>query len=266
VKHQAMDATTLHSVAQPDELVIAPDLSATAHRFLWHAETRTAVLADLHLGIEDAWIKQGLAIPGMLPAYVPALTRAWAKLSAQGPARVVIAGDLFDAAEPSESAVEYCRRLFRSLPAGCRIIITRGNHDPDAESLGGIFAGMPVSVCGQFRLGPHVISHGHEPASPGAGAWIVGHQHPAVEMRSRIHGRGIKMPCFAVLSGSGSPRTVLLPAFSHGPLGCNLLSENQWLLPLPRPEDRDFRIAGLIEPTDGRPAQVLDFGPLSVLA
>ncbi len=158
--------------------------------------------------------------------------------------------------------MELCRRLFRLLPADARIVITPGNHDPAAEILAGIFAGLPVSVADHFRLAGHLISHGHAlpPETPAGGCWIAGHQHPAVILRTRV--QSAKMACFTVLTDS---RTILLPAFSRAPLGSNLLIENNWLLPIPRPPVANIRIAGLIEPVDSRDPQVLDFGPLSLL-
>ncbi len=70
MKSRAKDTPNDATAANPD-IALAADLFATAHRFLWHAATRTAILADLHLGIEAALIRQGLHIPGMPPPQLP---------------------------------------------------------------------------------------------------------------------------------------------------------------------------------------------------
>jgi metallophosphoesterase superfamily enzyme len=128
-------------------------------------------------------------------------------------------------------------------------------------------SGLPVSLQPAVLLGSWVISHGHEiPAElpDTSQTWIVGHQHPAVTLATKV--QSAKMACYAVCAGTRSrPRMVLLPAFSRGPLGSNLLTVRNWLLPVPRPAGAHVRIYGLIEPADLGETQVLDFGDLAGL-
>lgn len=247
----------------PCDFPILPGLLATPARFVWHASSRSAILADVHLGLHTSLAEAGLFLPDTA---LGALRRAWDHLVSCDPARLIIAGDLFDCPTPDAGAVDLCRDLFSRLPPDCAVTLTPGNHDPVELP--------PLSPSGHFDISPtatldsFVISHGHElpgDLRPGQ-TWIVGHQHPAVTLATRV--QSAKMPCYAFCEpvGRGTPGIVILPAFSHGPLGSNLLTARHWLLPVPRPGNERIRIAGLVEREPPEESQVLDFGPLSMLA
>ena len=57
------------------DLPLTPTLLATSHRFLLHTPTNTAILSDLHLGIEHTMRQQGLAFPTRRPVPPPHRTR-----------------------------------------------------------------------------------------------------------------------------------------------------------------------------------------------
>ena len=238
-----------------DDLALFPDLLATPDRFVWHAATRTAILADLHLG----------ALGGMRGAGGSRMEEAWSRLVSRGPKEVILAGDVMDHPEVDGAALATCRKMLELLPSGCRVTLTPGNHDP--EDIG---ARLGVKAVEAVRRGNYVISHGHVlPAllaeAPGA-RWIVGHQHPAVTLRTRV--QSAKMACYVVCAGdTRQPGFILLPAFSReagGPLGSNLLGRGNWLLPLKWPTSQKMHIYGVVEPVGGTSC-VLDFDRLSGL-
>jgi putative SbcD/Mre11-related phosphoesterase len=249
-----------------EALQILPGLYAAPCRYLWHPATRTAVLSDLHLGIETSLARQGIDLPDVS---TPLLRQRWEELLARRPARIIIAGDLFDAPAPGAPARELCRSLLAA--AACPITIIPGNHDPDGDALARMFADLPVNVEPFVLLQDMLISHGHDltlaqAAARGGDVWIVGHQHPAVTLSTRV--QHAKMPCFVVcrMEAATTPRhVVVLPAFSPVSLGSNLLAQLLWLLPIPRPPHERIEIFGIIEPA-GREPQVLAFGPLSMHA
>lgn len=263
------------------DLALPDDFFATPHRFLWHGPSRTAILSDLHLGVEATLAGQGLYLPDTSSAVV---RTAWARLVDRQPAQVVIAGDVFDSARTFEDSVPFFRELLAMLPRNCGVTILPGNHDPPQDTLAALFDASNLRVQPAAAVGGYAVFHGHQSADArgiGEGRWtagqdderhwiprgiIVGHQHPAVVLRTRV--QAAKMLCFAhaTLNADGSPVDLLiLPPFSPVPLGSNLLTEHHWILDLPRPADADVRILGLIEPK-GRPPQVLDFGMLSSLS
>ena len=233
------------------DVQLLPGLLATPYRFLWHPATRTAILADLHLGSSLS----SQATVG------PRLTDAWRQLAARRPQRVILAGDLLDDPPAASSQIPVFQALMELLPAGCRVTLTPGNHDP--PHLGSM---LGVESLPEVLVESYLISHGHVPPTVRPPAWIVGHQHPAVILSTRV--QSAKMACYALCEPSAiRPQLVILPAFARdagGPLGSNLLTAHHWLLPVPRPAANKIRIYGLIEPPAG-PPQVLDFGPLTSL-
>ncbi len=151
--------------------------------------------------------------------------------------------------------------LFAALPAECRLTLTPGNHDPLAPLQ---FIAQPCDVTPFVRIGDATVSHGHETVAAESAVWMVGHQHPAVTLSTRV--QAAKMACYATCDIGGRKKLIVLPAFSRAPLGSNLLTGRNWLLPMPRPREEDIQIAGIIEPAPPREPQVLDFGRLSLLA
>jgi metallophosphoesterase superfamily enzyme len=240
------------------DLPLFPDLLATPYRFAWHPATRTAILADLHLG--------AFALPDAVGAKT---AQAWRQLAARQPRQVILAGDILDDPRAGSPDVEACRSLLGLLgPQGapgmwgqCRVILTPGNHDPSDLAMR-----LGAESAPEARVGRYVVSHGHEPTAARPQCWIVGHQHPAVVLRDRV--RQAKMACYAVCAPSARrPAMVLVPAFSSqagGPVGTNLMTGGHWILPVPRPASERIRVLGLVEPATGEP-RVLDFGPLSGL-
>jgi putative SbcD/Mre11-related phosphoesterase len=239
----------LRKIDEMDNVEIQKGLFATPYRFLWLPRTQTAILADVHLGAAASLRRQGLYLPE--EDYCGGI---WLNLLSYKPSHVVIAGDLFDF--PQAGADERALRTLRELTAACRVTITPGNHDPIE------FAASGCEIVPQMEVEGLTISHGHRALEKMPGAWIVGHQHPAVILSTRV--QRAKMACYAAC-GIGGGRLILLPAFSRMPLGSNLLTGSNWLLPVRRPEKDQMRIYGLIEPQPPRLAQVMDFGCLGGL-
>jgi metallophosphoesterase superfamily enzyme len=171
----------------------------TAERYLWHEATGTAILSDVHLGAEAELRRRGIFMPDVSGKGIRA---AWGnlcqRLKAAERSQVIIAGDLFDVPTPDAAAVEVAVELVRALPAGCRVTLIAGNHDPSREVLARIFEGLPVEVADSASVGGYTVIHGHEARHAGdaAGGLIVGHQHPAVMVRNRV--QAAKMICYGV--------------------------------------------------------------------
>jgi len=87
--------------------------------------------------------------------------------------------------------------------ADAELVVVRGNHDTTLDALAD-----PVPET-RLRDGT-VVHHGHEPPEADASRFVVGHDHPAIEIE------GVRHPCF--LWGNGSYReadVLVLPAFTE---------------------------------------------------
>jgi len=181
----------------------------------------TLVLADLHFGrasesAVEAPIEDGRDV----------LNRFVDLLEATAPREVVVAGDLLHAFDTATPTVE--RRLAaldeRVADAGAELIVVAGNHD---TMLGEIRDGPIVD---RYRLDDRtVVVHGHERPDVEAERYVLGHDHPAIEIE------GQRRPCF--LRGPGGPDSaelLVLPAFNRFTAGVpvNGMSADDFQSPL----------------------------------
>ncbi|PSP55247.1 metallophosphoesterase [Halobacteriales archaeon QS_1_67_19] len=158
------------------------------------------VIADLHVGRDES---SAVELP--LGERTDLTDRLADLLSAFEPAEVVFAGDLLHAFDRvPEGAAETLAALRGTIrDAGAEPIAVRGNHDPMAETLD-----LPVRE--SYRLGDTLIHHGHEKPSAAANRYVVGHDHPAIEIEGR------RRPC--LLYGPDLYRdadVLMVPAFNR---------------------------------------------------
>jgi putative SbcD/Mre11-related phosphoesterase len=201
----------------------------TPARIAVHLPTATAVLADLHLGYNDARRRDGEAVP---PADLSLILAPLHQvLSTRVVRRVVIAGDLFEAGVNADLAAELASWL---IAAGVESAVVPGNHDRGlANAPHGLSIHPEGYMVGRWRV---VHGDGRLPDGP----VIHGHEHPRVRWSSRVGGS-----CFLV----GEER-IVLPAFSEDAAGVNVINTRKWK------KYRCCVIAG---------DQVLDFGELEIL-
>jgi putative SbcD/Mre11-related phosphoesterase len=203
----------------------------TAERVAVHVPTRTAVVADLHLGYDQARRRRGDAVP---ITGLNDLLRALAGLTAaHGVRRLVVAGDLFEDASGRALVPDLLRWLEGHGLALAGVV--PGNHD---RGLARADTGLPVCPEG-VRLGDWLVIHGDGELP--AGRLMLGHFHPCLRWGSRI-----AAPCYLVGDGR-----LVLPAFSPDAAGVNVVGVRLW---------RDYRCAVIAG------ADVLDFGVVARLA
>ncbi|PSP90035.1 metallophosphoesterase [Halobacteriales archaeon QS_4_69_34] len=164
------------------------------------------VCADLHLG-------RAASAPLALPVDERAPERLDALLSRFAPSEVVLAGDVLHAfdrvPEGTPATVERLDALVER--AGARLVVVSGNHD---TMLDAVWDGPVRST---HRLGETVVCHGHESPDTEAERYVLGHDHPTIEIE------GQRRPCY--LHGSGVYRgddVLVLPAFSRLAAGCTV--------------------------------------------
>ena len=181
------------------DLELLPDGAA-----LW-LESRTLLVADLHLGKAQTFQTFGLPVPsGAETRDLERLANVVRKTGAQ---RVIILGDLLHSRvglrEPLVTAIASSLQNLRT-----EVALVSGNHDSALERVARI-AGLEVHASLE-EGGVRLI---HKPLE--AGAFIAGHIHPSATLR--LEGDIVKLPCF-VLERSG----LTLPAFSSFAAGANV--------------------------------------------
>lgn len=151
-------------------------------------EPRTLVIADLHLGYEEALRREGVALPpGHLRKVEARLERILSRLGTVH--RLIINGDLKHRFAPLSHYEEQEALAFLEFlaPRFAELILIRGNHDRNIEGL--LLGGPHLEVQEALVEGRLLIIHGdREPGRAelsGVEAILIGHDHPAVGLRSR---------------------------------------------------------------------------------
>jgi metallophosphoesterase superfamily enzyme len=183
------------------------DWLLTPARAAIHLPTATAVVADLHLGYNEARRRAGDAAPATDFAGLLAPLRRVFEAHAVG--GLVVAGDLFEAGFDAAIADEFLAWL---RDVGVALAgVAPGNHDRRLASAVGLPVfpdGVPVGVCR--------VVHGDRRTPEGM--VVQGHAHPWVRWTDRL-----SAPCYLV-----GERRLVLPAFSPDAAGVNVLPGRGW--------------------------------------
>ncbi|MDK2795883.1 MAG: uncharacterized protein PWQ58_1082 [Archaeoglobaceae archaeon] len=173
---------------------------------------KTAVIADLHLGIENAMQNVGIAIPRMQITDI--IERTSNLIKKYDLRRLIVAGDLkheFSTNLPYEW--EDVKRFVESVEI--ELSVVRGNHD---NYLAAILAEYSIELKEYEKVGDYYVIHGHRDFD--FEKIIMGHEHPAVKVR--VRGAMYSFPCFLVADKS----KIVLPAFSKLVAGSDVLQKN----------------------------------------
>ncbi len=163
------------------------------------------VLADLHLGQADS---SRLELP--VGNGTDVLERIRALLDAVDPATLVLAGDLLHSFTTVPHSVtrplDGIAQAAEERDVGC--IALEGNHDTMLDTI------WDSKIRAEFRVGDTVVCHGHVEPATDAERYVVGHDHPTIELEGR------RRPCY--LAGDGvyeGAELLMVPAFSRLPRG-----------------------------------------------
>jgi len=206
-----------------DDWLLTPERAAV------HLPSATAVIADLHLGYDQARRHTGEAVPHFDLGETLAPLRV---LFLREPVkRLVIAGDLFEDGWSDTLAAEL---LTWCGAAGVELRgFVPGNHD---RHLPRESVSLPICQGGLELDGWRVV---HGDGDLPEGRLVHGHFHP------RLRRGRVSAPCYLV-----GERSLVLPAFSVDALGVNVLRQSEWK------RHRCFAIAG---------NEVLDCGRIEAL-
>jgi DNA ligase-associated metallophosphoesterase len=173
---------------------------------LWLPESRTLIVADLHLEKGSAFARQGMFLP---PYDTHATLALLARLVARRePRAVVCLGDSFHDRGGFGRLGDSDRRTLAHLQRGRSWVWVTGNHDRElpADTGGDIVA--------QFAC--QGLTFRHEPTPAPADGEVAGHLHPSAKVRSR--GRSVRCRAFAT-----DGVRMVLPAFGVLTGGLNVL-------------------------------------------
>jgi len=189
---------------------------------LWLKKENILVIADLHIGFEEALNKQGVLVPrfqfrDIVQRLEKVLNRRY-KL-------IIVNGDIkheFGSISQQEWR-ETLKVLDLLLEHSERVILIRGNHD---KIIGPIADKRNVEIVDSYTAGDKIIIHGNRLAEipKQAKTIIIGHEHPAISLREP--GTSETYKCF--LKGAWKKKSlIVMPSYNPLVHGSDVLSEKQ---------------------------------------
>ncbi len=172
------------------------------------------VVAELHLGYEEAMVEQGLFLPRVQLKKEMKMLRGVLEKKRAG--RIIVNGDFKH--EFSRGGYREYKEIGEMLDflreSFAEVTLVRGNHDNFLISHA---RGRGVELVEQYTLGDYYFIHGHKvPVDFGreeAGNVVIAHEHPAVAIYDEI-GVKEKIPCFLHGEMRDGRKILVLPAFS----------------------------------------------------
>ncbi len=148
---------------------------------LYLKKEKTLVIADIHIGYEEALNKQGVLVPRF--QFKELMQRLEKILKKVKPKIVVVNGDLkHEFGLISETEWRHTLRFLDLIGKYVKkIILVRGNHD---TILGPIAKKRNIEIVEEFMVNNVLIVHGHKipKLKKGIKTIIMGHEHPALSL------------------------------------------------------------------------------------
>lgn len=186
---------------------VLDDWLLTAARAAVHLPSRTAVVADLHLGYDRVRHRGGEAVP--IRTLAAELVPLRGLLRRESISRLVVAGDLFEDARCGREMMLEELRAWLDEFSVTLVGVVPGNHDRGLTS-----SSLPLFPDG-VELGSWRVVHGDRGLPDGA--CVQGHEHPCLRWQTAAG------PCFLV-----GERHLVLPAYSADAAGGNVLASSRW--------------------------------------
>ncbi len=206
---------------------------------LYLKKEKALVMADFHMGYEEALNKEGVLIPRL--QYAETMKRLEKLLTGFEINTIIVNGDLkHEFGTISETEWRHTLKLLDFLSEHCKkIILVKGNHD---MILGPIAEKRGLEVKRNHIIGKTMILHGDKiPHGEKFGSMkrlIIGHEHPAVSLHK--DGRLETYKCF--LRGKWKEKElIVMPSFNLVTEGTNVLRE-KLLSPFLKKNLDDFKV------------------------
>ncbi len=235
------------SVTLPSSAAVLPGISAHPSGALWLPDSRTVLVADLHLGYSWAQRRRGELGPLADFQARDKLLKLCAELE---PQRIVFVGDLVHAPRPCELERAYIEETLTLLAQRAAIVAVRGNHD---RAFAREFGHLALSTAEAWSGSDITAIHGDRldrSPIPQAGTLVVGHLHPCLSIRE-ASGASQKLPVFLV-----NAHCIVMPAFSPFARGYDVAAG--------LPPDLQFCFQGApVHAYLATPTRVIHAGPLA---
>jgi putative SbcD/Mre11-related phosphoesterase len=186
---------------------------------LYVKKEKILILADTHMGYEESLNKQGVLIPRFgFKETIKRLEGIFKKVGKVD--KIIINGDIkHEFGTISEQEWRHALQLLNFLGRKCNeIILIKGNHD---TTLGPIAEKRKVKIVDSYKIKDILVIHGHKvPELKGVKKIIIGHEHPAVNIREGVRVELFK--CF--LKGKFQRKTLIVqPSFNLVTEGTDVL-------------------------------------------
>jgi hypothetical protein len=188
---------------------------------LYLKKEKILVLADFHIGYEEALAKQGYLIPRFqFKDFSERLESIFKKAE---PEIIVINGDIkHEFGDISEQEWRETLKLIDFLSRKCRkLVLVRGNHD---TILGPIAKKRNIETAAEYQTGSILIIHGHKipRLNKKTRIIIIGHEHPCISLKEGV--KTEKYKCF--LKGKFNNKVLIVqPSFNLVTEGTDILQE-----------------------------------------
>lgn len=189
---------------------ILPDVFALGLG-VWIPSKKVLVIADLHIGYEEALNKEGILVPRQQFELTKDLLEKM--LKEVKPETIVINGDLkHEFGGISDQEWRETLRIFDLLARHSKkVVLVKGNHD---TILGPIARKRNLKVVDFFSVGDICITHGHkiweDKEFLKAKVLIIANEHPAISIREGVKSELYK--CF-LLGKWKRKRLIVMPSF-----------------------------------------------------
>lgn len=190
---------------------------------LFLPKEKTLIIADTHIGYEEALNKQGVLIPRTQNQLT--VKRLDKIIKEVNPETIIINGDIkHEFGTISETEWRNTIKLIDHLARKSKkLILIKGNHD---KILGPIAEKRNIEVHTHLKIGNVLITHGHkEPTSKqleNVKTIIIGHEHPAISLTD--YPRVEKYKCFLIGSYKRK-KLIVAPSFLPIVEGTDIMRE-----------------------------------------
>lgn len=203
---------------------------------------RKLIVADLHIGFEEAFNKQGILVPRLQ------LKDTYEKLekmiAAAKPDTIIVNGDLkheFGTISTQEWR-EALKIIDLMIKSSKKVVLVKGNHD---TILGPIAKKRELEIVDKYEIENHdkgkiLIIHGDKKIEipKKTKTIIIGHEHPAVSIREGVRQETYK--CFLKGTYKGK-ELIVMPSFCTVTEGTDILRQDI-LSPYLHQELDDFEV------------------------
>jgi len=144
-------------------------------------EHKTLIIADLHIGIEHEFYRDGINVPSQTGKMAERIEKL---IKQTGVERLVIIGDVKHKVPGiSWQEEKEVPKFFERLSGLVRVEVVPGNHDGNLKDLA---PGVKIHKSSGFLLKNMYMSHGHtwpEPEFLKSDYILIGHEHPVFEFK-----------------------------------------------------------------------------------